>query len=329
MLAPLAPGRIYPIEAFGEFRYRNKIDLKPAFNADGELQLGNFRIQSHEVVDMGGCRVQVAENMQMYSTLKTFLPKAFSAEEIGQIERMSCRTLGAQRQLVVTFAQAPSAKVLDAWRGFFSANEQVTQLATEGPGEGLALLREAEPFKLVNQTWAVSPRSFFQGNLEGAEAIYYTLQSLYEGREKGGKLLDFYSGVGVQTLLIDKLFDEVLAVESSESSYQDAIRNQKARHRSKVRFICRKVETVVGTPLTKGSIAAVHVNPPRVGLSSRVARGIAGLKPRMITYLSCHPLTFRRDAAALISAGYQLEQVYSFDLFPNTYHLEVLGVFVR
>jgi len=27
--------------------------------------------------------------------------------------------------------------------------------------------------------------------------------------------------------------------------------------------------------------------------------------------------------------GYQLEQVYAFDLFPGTFHLEILGVFSR
>ncbi|MBR4570565.1 MAG: hypothetical protein IKO19_07880 [Candidatus Riflebacteria bacterium] len=53
------------------------------------------------------------------------------------------------------------------------------------------------------------------------------------------------------------------------------------------------------------------------------------MKPKMITYLSCNPMTFRRDAKALKQMGYKLDSVYSFDLFPGTYHMETLGVFIR
>ena len=75
--------------------------------------------------------------------------------------------------------------------------------------------------------------------------------------------------------------------------------------------------------------AAAILNPPRTGLSQRVMRGLMGVKPRMMTYLSCNPMTFKRDAHAIIQMGYKLEQVYAFDLFPGTFHLEILGVFSR
>jgi len=56
---------------------------------------------------------------------------------------------------------------------------------------------------------------------------------------------------------------------------------------------------------------------------------MSGIKPRKITYLSCNPMTFRRDALSIIRMGYGLEQLQAFDLFPGTYHLEILGTFVR
>jgi len=73
----------------------------------------------------------------------------------------------------------------------------------------------------------------------------------------------------------------------------------------------------------------VHLNPPRTGMSQRVLRGLSGIKPRIITYLSCNPMTYRRDAKAIRQMGYKLESVYSFDLFPGTFHMETLSLFVR
>jgi tRNA/tmRNA/rRNA uracil-C5-methylase (TrmA/RlmC/RlmD family) len=36
-----------------------------------------------------------------------------------------------------------------------------------------------------------------------------------------------------------------------------------------------------------------------------------------------------RDARRLVDAGYRLESLRGFDLFPNTPHVESLGVFSR
>ena len=144
-----------------------------------------------------------------------------------------------------------------------------------------------------------------------------------------GKFLDLYCGCGVQTFLLEPFFDEVYAVECNESSYKDAIAYRDTKPNSRIRFICKRVEAIFGTPMTRGNVAAVHLNPPRTGCSQRVIRGLAGVKPRMMTYLSCNPMTFRRDAKAFRQMGYKLDSVYSFDLFPGTFHLETLGVFIR
>ena len=45
--------------------------------------------------------------------------------------------------------------------------------------------------------------------------------------------------------------------------------------------------------------------------------------------ISCDPNTFARDAAALSSRGYALTGLRAFDLFPQTYHFETLGLFSK
>jgi 23S rRNA (uracil1939-C5)-methyltransferase len=55
---------------------------------------------------------------------------------------------------------------------------------------------------------------------------------------------------------------------------------------------------------------------------------IAG-RPRSIAYVSCDPATFARDAALLRDAGFELSWVQPVDLFPQTYHIEIVGSFKK
>lgn len=330
ILKPLKPGNTYPIEPLASHSYRNKMELKVASGADGKVNLGNYKFRSHEVVPLRGCVVQCPENMAMYEAFDRFLNAGTMVPHTGNIDTITLRTLGLQQHALIQLKAAPSEEIVNAYRDFFNSQESLSRLElSAGQTSCLTLMRDKEPFQFLKRTWTVSPRSFFQNNLEGAEAIYYTLQSLYENAPPKGKFIDLYCGVGIQTMLLEYHFEEVIGIESNDDSCNDAIRNQRGRRAQQIKFFNRKAESVFGTNFTKGQIAALHMNPPRTGISQRVLRGLAGIKPRLMTYLSCNPMTFRRDAIAIGQMGYRLEQVYAFDLFPGTFHLEILGLFTR
>ncbi len=330
LMKPLAPTNVYPIEPLSIKGYRNKIDLKLQLSPDGKLSLGNYKFRSYDVIDIPDCYVQCPSNMKIYQATKIFLEEKIEKAKTPQIKQIATRTLGNQQHMMVYLNEAPDDPTTDKWREFFNQTETLSKLELLNENMCfLTLVREKEAFSFMKKTWMVSPRSFFQNNLEGAEAIYYTLMSIYDNISQKGKFIDLYCGVGIQTMLLENHFEEVFGIECNEDSYRDALRNQKGRRTSSIRFLCRRAETIFGTPITKGVIAALHMNPPRTGISPRVMKGLMGVKPRMITYLSCNPMTFKRDAQGIVNMGYKLEQVYAFDLFPGTFHLEILGVFGR
>ena len=71
----------------------------------------------------------------------------------------------------------------------------------------------------------------------------------------------------------------------------------------------------------------VIVDPPRAGLERSALDALVRMAPPVLAYVSCDQATLARDAKRLIQAGYHLEQITPFDLFPQTYHIESISIF--
>ncbi|NLM17752.1 MAG: class I SAM-dependent RNA methyltransferase [Candidatus Riflebacteria bacterium] len=330
-LKALAPKKIYPMEPLPSRGYRNKLDLKIAVDEAGNVTLGNYKFRSHDVVPIDGCIVQAEANMKIYGILKDSLQKQEHLEYAKNISNVSARTLGGYQVCTVFLKEPPKEAETAYYKELFEALSEVTRFEVKAGNKTiLTLMRETPPFLFLGKKWRISANSFFQNNLTGAEAIMENLLSIYKSFEHKGKFLDLYSGCGTQTFLLEHFFDdEVYAIEGNQSSHQDALFHQKGLSASKAKFLCRSVESIFNTKITKGVIAAMHLNPPRTGLSQQVLNGLAGIKPKIITYLSCNPMTFRRDAKHIKQMGYIYEACFPFDLFPGTFHMETLNLFVR
>jgi len=68
----------------------------------------------------------------------------------------------------------------------------------------------------------------------------------------------------------------------------------------------------------------VIVNPPRAGLHERVTATLERqrTRPRAIIYVSCDPATLARDVSRL--PGYRIASIATFDMFPQTAHVETV-----
>jgi tRNA/tmRNA/rRNA uracil-C5-methylase (TrmA/RlmC/RlmD family) len=69
------------------------------------------------------------------------------------------------------------------------------------------------------------------------------------------------------------------------------------------------------------------VNPPRTGLHERVSALLQASATPALVYVSCNPATLSRDLARL--PAYRVASVRSFDMFPQTAHVETVCELVR
>jgi tRNA/tmRNA/rRNA uracil-C5-methylase (TrmA/RlmC/RlmD family) len=148
----------------------------------------------------------------------------------------------------------------------------------------------------------------------------------YAQLREGDHVLDLYGGVGLfaaSFLTTIGAAGSVDIVEGSKSATADAARNFEGI--DNVHIYTGDVARLI----TRFSVADVIVlDPPREGAGKDVIAQCAQLKPRAIVYVACDPAALARDTAYLREAGYQLESMRAFDLFPMTHHIESIAKFV-
>jgi 23S rRNA (uracil1939-C5)-methyltransferase len=136
-----------------------------------------------------------------------------------------------------------------------------------------------------------------------------------------GDVLELYSGAGFFTIPLAQHAKEVIAIESNRAAVRQARDNATANKTWSVRFVEGQVDATLRGADLKPDV--VVLDPPRAGCGLRVAEQIAKMKPKRIVYISCNPATFAREAPKLGT----LKRLTLVDQFPNTYHIELVGVF--
>jgi 23S rRNA (uracil1939-C5)-methyltransferase len=139
----------------------------------------------------------------------------------------------------------------------------------------------------------------------------------------GQTVLDLYCGVGLFTLPLARKFQKVISVESNPTATRFARRNLQQAGLTNARVITASVTDWFreGSP---GPIDFILLDPPRAGAESAVIKGILNLHPAQISCVSCDPATLARDLKKLTAAGYTIDSLAAFDLFPQTHHVETV-----
>jgi len=171
---------------------------------------------------------------------------------------------------------------------------------------------------------------FFQVNPAGAEVLVATIAEALGLREDGvsdAVLVDLYCGAGAIGLALSDRVERLIGVEVHEGAVACASANATAMGVSAT-FLAGQVEAVV-PQLELGPDVRFVVDPPRAGLHPKAARFLAAHPAELLVYVACGPASLGRDREVLEAGGWQLTDLWTVDLFPQTHHIEAVARFVR
>ena len=175
--------------------------------------------------------------------------------------------------------------------------------------------------EVVHDDWGderlpVGGQAFVQVNRAAADAL---VAHVLAQTGAGNTAVDAYCGVGVYGRTLARDGWRVRGIEL------DAEACAGARHEAPEGF--EVVEGAVEEHLPAAlPVDLVIVNPPRTGLQEWIPGMLAFNPPRRLVYVSCDPATLARDTERL-GASFRLDSLRSFDLFPQTSHVETVAVF--
>jgi len=272
-------------------------------------RIGFYREGTHQLCDPRPTRQLLPETCDVLDRMSAGL-RSLRVDAVRAIE-LSENVDASERVVHFDTAAAVDRRVLTRITGAdgFTPAPYVTDRLDVG-GHSIRLRRHV--------------RAFFQGNR-------YLLRDfaahVVEQVPVGATVVDLYAGAGLFSAAAAVVRSaRVVAVEGDSYAAADLAANAQAAGGS-VEPIHLSVEAFLSR--TRDLDAIVVVDPPRTGMSREAVDGIIKLSPPRLVYVSCDVATLARDARRLAEAGYRIEKIDAFDMFPNTPHVETVLVMER
>jgi len=156
--------------------------------------------------------------------------------------------------------------------------------------------------------------SFVQVNAAMSDELHAYVAGLARGHNPA-TAVDGYAGTGDHAVALARDGVRVTAIELDT----EASARASSRLVAPSRVVQGRVEEVIGDLLPAD---LVILNPPRAGVDGRVTAELASRPPHAVIYISCDPATLARDIARM--PGYRIASLRSFDMFPQTAHVETV-----
>ncbi|HSJ72180.1 MAG TPA: class I SAM-dependent RNA methyltransferase [Acidimicrobiia bacterium] len=281
--------------------YRNRMDFHVVDGSPGLM-----RPRSNDPVALDVCLLIEPTLAEVFERLG----------DLAGLERLTIRA-GTRTGDLVTVVEGTLPADSERWG---------TSIARRTP-DGLEPIVGGLTFTEIvdGSTFTIPVDGFFQNNTHGADALV-VLARAAASIAPHETLLDAYSGVGLFGATVGRDAGLVLGIDSSDTAIGLARRNLSAAgvaHRYITGSITRDIERL------DAYWDVAIVDPPRKGLGERGVDAITSAMPRRVVYVSCDPASLARDARILAGAGYSFVEATPVDMFPQTYHVEVVATFDR
>ena len=334
--------------------YRNKT-AEPFFKKDGIIQTGFYSRKSHNVflAKENLLKSEIAkmiidkflQKVNSFSGTKKEFKVFNEINNTGFLKQIMVRNNEKNEVMIIVIVNKNSqynqlSKVLEE---MYDENECIKSvyISVKTEQNNVILGKNIHLFgsqyleeEMEGLKFKIYPNSFFQINKKQALKLYDTaIEFLNEEKnnKNNGKIyektvIDAFSGTGTIAMMLSKNIKKVIGIESVESStlaakltsYENSIQN--------VEFVNGKVEKELPKILKRENIGAIVFDPPRRGIEEIALKSVIKNKIEKIVYISCNPATFARDVKILAENGYVLKKITPVDMFPQTAHIEVVGL---
>jgi 23S rRNA (uracil1939-C5)-methyltransferase len=315
---------ITTIPSCGSYGYRVRSQLKVKGKA-----LGYFQEKSHQIVDIQECPIAhplinqilpfIRERFLSFSRLREIEINVSPEESNGVL---IFHSLSLERGIENVFGEFLQNHVL--FKGMVIATKRGINFFGD-PTLNLTIPLDQERGK-KNLKFRISPGSFFQINLEQNQTLVQTVLQFSELNQEES-VLDLYAGVGNLALPLAMEAKKVYGIEENRLAIEDARFNAEKNGIRNCDFIHGRVEDVLISGNGENPDCIV-LDPPRTGCKTALDQMVR-LKPKKIVYVSCEPTTFSRDLCLFTKRGYSLQKLGLIDMFPQTYHMEVVGLLTK
>lgn len=298
-------------------RYRNRVSFTLRRLERGRIVAGFHALHNpDEIVDItGSCLLPEASIARAWDALRAEWGPDAQRLPSGEELRLTLRaTEAGDVSLLIEGGFTPGRPV--------ELIEAVPELKSiwHARGDGEPQLLAGERF--LSERWGteeipLAARAFLQVNRWAARLLEDHVRTV-AGEVSGTRVIDAYCGVGLHARQLAESGAHVIGIELDPH----AVTAARDAAMPGTEFREGLVEEVLPELLPA---RLVILNPPRSGVAEPVVETLLANRPERIIYVSCNPASLARDLSRLAPA-FTLQGVRSFDLFPQTAHVETVVV---
>ncbi len=328
MMKGIYTQKIESILPENRFYYRNKA----VFHLDFDRKAFGYKDRVGQVVDVTSCHLLMPVLNRVWEKMREMLSSL--KKDIG-VRDITLRTNRREEVLVIWHTESDEIgeRELQSLKEVSEACEEIVGVC-KGEGNSFKCLMGQDYLDEIigGRQYRFHGSSFFQINYEMMEKVISILRrEILE--EDSRVILDLFCGVGVLGLSLADIVRWVYGVEidpaCEKSLFVNARNNPFGNFSYKIASSSYVVWEIFEDREMKRKIDTVIVDPPRKGLTRSVREFLRkNGRVKTIFYLSCDPMTLRRDLLHLKST-YKVKKMYFFDFFPQTYHIETLTILLR
>lgn len=324
--------------------FRNKGQF-PVRVLEGATALGFFEAGSHKLVKLDACPVQLPAIDKLIKPVTALIGESgieIYDEEMhsGELRHVVMESSASSISVVITLVTRSSrvsrlrelaANLMtlpDVHGVVHNVQEERSNVIL---GRRMVLMEGSETIEetICSRAFLRSAGGFFQVNPFQAAHLAEAVRRLAED-ENHRCAVDLYAGVGIFACLLAPRLRSTVGVEIANRAVEFGRINASRFHLDSIDFIHADADSGLGVLPEGTSPDLVVLDPPRRGISGRLARDLNRAPTlRRIIYVSCHPESLARDLKRLSKGKFHVRSVECMDLFPHTIHVETVADLVR